>query len=208
MSLAYHISAWNRRRKWRLFQAHIPVTRATTILDIGFSDEEYSETDNFLEKQYPYPEQITALGIDAPKKFSLRYPNVKAVQYDGNHFPFPNKTFDVCWSNAVIEHVGGREAQLLFLKEMCRVGTHVFFTTPNRCFPFEIHTRTFLLHFFPKTWFDAYLRFVGKPWATGQYMHLLDEADLRSLLAQAGVEQYRLIKNRLLGFTLDFVVII
>lgn len=50
MSLAYKVSAWNRRRKWHLFLSEIQPTPATTILDVGFSEQEYSNTDNYLEK--------------------------------------------------------------------------------------------------------------------------------------------------------------
>ena len=46
----------------------------TTILDVGFSENEYSEIDNFLQKHYPHPEKTTALGIDTPNKFLERYP--------------------------------------------------------------------------------------------------------------------------------------
>ena len=38
--------------------------------------------------------------------------------------------------------------------------------------------------------------------------HLLDQRDLISLLRQAGIERYTLIKNRLAGFVIDFVIVI
>ena len=44
-------------------------------------------------------------------------------------------TFDVVFSNAVIEHVGGEEEQLRFVAEALRVGRRAFITTPNRLFP-------------------------------------------------------------------------
>jgi hypothetical protein len=64
------VSHWNRRRKWRLFECEINPQPATKVLDAGYSDEEYSMTDNFIEKHYPYPEMLTALGIDEPERFS------------------------------------------------------------------------------------------------------------------------------------------
>jgi hypothetical protein len=69
MSIAYKISAFNRKRKWKKFLEIIKPTPLMTILDVGFTENEYSATDNFLEKNYPYPQNITALGIDTPKKF-------------------------------------------------------------------------------------------------------------------------------------------
>lgn len=231
MSLAYKISSWNRCRKWQLFQEEIKPNATTTILDVGFSEQEYWDTDNFLEKSYPYIEQITALTIETPdlylstrkdaqvqvpedvillkRKESLtRYPKLKVITYDGNIFPFSDKSFDICWSNAVLEHTGDEQQQIMFLKEIKRVAKVAFITTPNRYFPIEVHTRTPLLHFLPKKIFDRYLHSVGQGWAADDYMYLLSIRDLHRRLHAAGITEYKIIKNRLLYFVLDFVIIL
>ncbi len=207
MSYAHRVSASNRARKWRLFQEIISPQPQWRVLDVGFSDREYSPTDNYLEKYYPYPRQVTALGTDRPREFCQRYPDIKAMQYDGRKFPFPDKSFDLVWSNAVLEHVGNFERQKLFLQEIKRVGRRAFITTPNRNFPIEIHTRTPLLHFLPRPFFESYLKLTGRRWATGDYMHLLTRSRLEALLAAAGINEYRIIMNRWGGFVLDFVII-
>lgn len=131
-----------------------------------------------------------------------------AVRYGGGTFPFRDGAFDVCWSNAVLEHVGGEDAQVAFLKEIRRVARRGFVTTPNRCFPVEVHTRVPLLHLvLSRPRFDAFLRRIGKGWAAGDYMRLLTEADLRRLLRRAGVPRFRILRNRLGPFTLDFVAV-
>jgi hypothetical protein len=38
-------------------------------------------------------------------------------------------------------------------------------------------------------------------------MHLLTSGKLERLLSRAGIEDYKIIRNRLFGFTLDFVVV-
>ncbi|MEO1377925.1 MAG: class I SAM-dependent methyltransferase [Cyanobacteria bacterium J06635_10] len=230
MSLAYKVSGWNRKRKWETFLKEIQPTAKNTILDIGFSEEEYSDTDNFLEKHYPQTEQITALCLETPeaylhargdadfqvpesaialkkKQASKRYPQLEIVTYDGKTFPFTDKTFDICWSNAVLEHVGDNQEQINFLKEIKRVAKKAFITTPNRYFPVEVHTRIPLLHFLPKKIFDRFLHFIGKGWAADEYMYLLSLSDLCKRLEAAGITKYKIIKNRLLLFTLDFVVV-
>jgi SAM-dependent methyltransferase len=161
-----------------------------------------------LEKNYPYKDRITALGIGGNDEFKKRYPEVKSVVYSGGVFPFKDKAFDVGWSNAVLEHVGTREAQILFLKEMKRVTNRAFITTPNKLFPIEVHTRIPLLHIvLPKKWFDYVVRLVGKGWASGNYMHLITLKRLREYLKEAGITEYTIIKNRIGFFTLDFVII-
>jgi SAM-dependent methyltransferase len=205
--LAATVSRANRERKWRIFLDEYAPTAMHRVLDVGFSEKEYSPVDNFVEKHYPHPEQLTALGVDDTVDFIRRYSKVKVVRYEGGRFPFEDNAFDICWSNAVIEHVGGWQAQTEFLSEVRRVARNAFVTTPNRWFPIEVHTRTPFLHYLPKRVFDRYLTAVGKKWATGDYMHLLSGRQLKRLLAEAGIFDYRLIRNRVGGFTVDFVVL-
>jgi len=107
----------------------------------------------------------------------------------------------------VLEHVGNKKDQVMFIKEIKRVSRKAFVTTPNRYFPVEVHTRVPLLHFLPKPFFDSYLKLIGKKWATGNYMNLLSLADIKELLRLAKIKDYRIIKNKFLGFTLDFIIV-
>lgn len=206
--IAYAISKKSRERKFAQFLALIAPTPEETIADIGVNTEEYSATDNYLEKHYAHPGQITALGEGDMSEFAKRYPAVHAVSGDGTTLPFADDAFDIAYSNAVIEHVGNRDRQLAFLREMARVAQRGYLTTPNRCFPIELHTRVPLLHLIlSKRRFDAFLRLIGKGWATDDYMHLLSEKELRSLFAEAGITEYTLIKNRFFGFAMTFTVV-
>ena len=207
MSFAHKISSYNRKRKWDLFLKEIEPKQFMRVLDVGFSENEYSSTDNYIEKHYPFPEMLTALGVNVPIAFKTRYPKVTAVHYSGDVFPFEDKAFDVLWSNAVIEHVGDHNKQIAFIKEIERTSKKAFITTPNRFFPIEVHTRTPLLHYLPKNVFDNYLEVIGKRWAAGEYMHLLSYNQIGTLFADAGVSEYKIISNRLAGFVLDYVVV-
>ena len=179
-----------------------------SILDVGFADREFSQVDNYLERHYPWQSQITALGIRGNEHFSLRYPDVRVVLYDGKTFPFPDKTFEIGWSNAVIEHVGNEDSQLFFVKELVRTCKKVYFTTPNRFFPVEVHTRIPFLHWLPKKYFDKILSATSKYWAAGDYMHLLSKRKLKNIFKKAGITNYRIFHNKLMGFTMDFSIII
>jgi SAM-dependent methyltransferase len=202
------ISQKNRIRKYKLFLEKCNPFATDKILDVGYSNKEYSPVDNFLEKNYSCPSNITALGVEEYDLFKQRYPNVQVVRYDGSVFPFEDKSFDIGWSNAVIEHVGNRERQIQFLKELCRTCKKVYFTTPNRYFPFELHTRYPLIHWLPKKVFDKILSLTSKKWAAGDYMNLLSRKSLKKILKKANVKEYSLHKNRFLGFTMDFSVTI
>lgn len=204
--IAYKISGKNRRKKFDYFMNVFQPDARTRILDVGPQEEEFSPTDNLIEKLYPYQENLTALGVEKFNGFRARYPEVAIKEYDGRIFPFEDNSFDICWSNAVIEHVGNFERQLLFLKEIKRVSRNAYLTTPNKFFPIEVHTRTPFLHFLPKPIFDRYLHLVGKAWAAGDYMYLLSYRDIVDLLQQAEIDAFQLKRNRMLGFAVDFVI--
>jgi SAM-dependent methyltransferase len=206
--LAYTISAKSREKKYAQFLSLAQPTKDTTILDVGVNAEEYSATDNFLEKQYPHPENITAVATGNLEVFNALYPHIQSIRADGRALPFGDNSFDIAYSNAVIEHVGNSAEQLRFLRELYRVSRQGFLTTPNRLFPIEVHTRLPLLHLLlSRKRFDRFLIRIGKGWAAGDYMHLLSEKALRTLLQESGITEYTLIKNRFLGFPMTFTVV-
>ena len=92
-------------------------------------------------------------GARSPRRRALSrsgIPGIAYVQGDACALPFADGAFDVVHSNAVIEHVGGRDRQEAFVREALRVGRRVFLTTPNRWFPIEVHTRLPLVHWLPE----------------------------------------------------------
>lgn len=197
----------SRTKKLNQFLNFLKPSSTDTILEVGVANIEYSPADNFLIKSYPYRHNITALGIGELSKFRKTYPDVSIVSYDGRTFPFSKSQFDIAHSNAVIEHVGPFEAQEMFLKEIVRVSKRGMITMPNKYFPIEIHTKVPLLHWTEKKIFDRFLRWIGKDWATDSYMYLLGESELKILIKSADLANYRLIKNRFLGFVMTFSLI-
>ena len=187
MRLADAISLRSRRRKLALFLELMQPNRATTVLDVGVDEVSLGEaggqsgctTHNFLEERYPWPERLTALGLHDGVRFRERYSRIAYVQGDACALPFPDGSFDVVHSNAVIEHVGGRDRQEEFVREALRVGRRVFLTTPNRWFPVELHTRLPVVHWLPDALAGRVYDLVGKSWAREN--HLLGPADFRSL---------------------------
>jgi SAM-dependent methyltransferase len=77
---------------------------------------------------------------------------------DGTALPFANRSFDVVFSNSVIEHVGDAARQGRFAAEIARVGRKYWVETPNRYFFVEQHLWTPFLHWLPKRWQARVLR--------------------------------------------------
>lgn len=184
MSLTDSVSLRSRKRKLQLFLDELVPTPDTTVLDVGadelgFGDGAGCGTLNFFEELYPWPERITALGLHDGAGFRARYPSIAYVQGDALDLPFDDGSFDIVFSNAVIEHVGGRDEQRRFVSEAVRVGRRVFLTTPNRRFPVEVHTRLPLVHWLPDALAHRAYRAAGKSWA--EDIHLLSRGNLAAL---------------------------
>jgi SAM-dependent methyltransferase len=154
--LAGRASLWNRRRKLRLFMQAMRPGPETTIVDVGVGDTGFgtepgvAASHNFFEALYPWPERITAVSDVPLPHFAAEFPRVQTVTASGTDLPFEDDAFDIAFSNAVLEHVGGRDEQRKFVAELCRVAPRVFVSTPNRWFPVETHTLVPFAHWLPR----------------------------------------------------------
>jgi len=203
LSDRWHVAA--REAKLRDFLRLCHPTSGESVLDVGVLGAEEYEAANFFLKVYPHPERLTALSIEGCDDLRRRYPLVRFVTYDGWRFPFPDKSFDICHSNAVVEHVGDAERQRLFVSEMVRVARSGFFTTPNRWFPLELHTKMPFLHYLPRRVYLKSCRVFGDDTVVSG-IHLLDYRQLASLIEGASVLRHQILKNRVLGMTATFSV--
>lgn len=89
--------------------------------------------------------QVTLLNID---------PNIPRGQYplmiaDARGTGLDNSSFDLAFSNSVIEHLRSWDDQAKFASEMTRVGRSVYCQTPNFWFPIEPHLLTPFVHWIP-----------------------------------------------------------
>ena len=179
--IASRISYIARKRMFDRFMAVMQPQSYHTVLDIGVtSDLSYRES-NYFEKLYPYQSQITCIGTEDGSHLETLYPGLRFTQIvPGERLPFEDKSFDIAFSNAVIEHVGNSSSQRKFVAEACRVAKRVFITTPNRWFPVEPHTSIPLLHYLPKSIFrSAVRRTPFSYWADEQNLNLLTAAEFR-----------------------------
>jgi SAM-dependent methyltransferase len=166
--LAARASLWNRRRKLALFMERIRPGPQTRVVDVGVGDTGFgtepgvASSHNFFEALYPWPERITAVSDVPLPNFAQEFPTITTVTASGTDLPFEDDAFDVAFSNAVVEHVGGRDEQRRFVAELCRVAPRVFLSTPNRWFPLETHTLVPFVHWLPRPVADRIFGALGK----------------------------------------------
>jgi SAM-dependent methyltransferase len=193
------ISWYARQRMFRSLMEIAQPTPETSVLDVGVTCDRRQDS-NFFEKLYPHPNQITAVGVEDAYFLEQDFPGLKYVQADGLSLPFPDQSFDLVVSFAVIEHVGSRANQHKFMAELCRVGRNCYITTPNRWYPIEFHTVLPLIHWLPANWFRQILKLLGQEfWSKEENLNLLTLEQLLSLFPSTTT-----IKNRstkLLGMT-------
>jgi len=185
----FQLQATSRQKKFDLFMELFQPAFQDLVLDLGGADG------SFFSWLYPWPEQIVAMDIQIDRLARLRRSSSsQPLLANGTRLPFADKTFDILWSNAVIEHVGTRDQQKRLAQEIQRVASSYFVTTPWRGFPIELHYKLPLYQFVPKRLQRACSRRVAIGWyRKGEWedINLLWQHQLQELFPEA-----RVIKQR------------
>jgi SAM-dependent methyltransferase len=197
--LAARASLWNRRHKLALFLDTMRPGPETRIVDVGVGDTGFgtepgvASSHNFFEALYPWPGQITAVSDVPLPNFALEFPAVSTVTASGTDLPFEDDAFDVAFSNAVVEHVGGPDEQRRFVGELCRVAPRVFLSTPNRWFPLETHTLVPFVHWLPRPAADRVFAASGRD--NWERVRLLSKGQLLALFPPS--VETRVVESRI-----------
>jgi hypothetical protein len=135
----------NRRRKATWIIAFIETNQISSVLLVGVGGQPRNEWEGLIERAIgDSADWVVSSGLQEEGAIARPY-----VVANGLNLPFVDPSFDLVYSNAVVEHVGDGLAQQRFISEHQRVGRFWVATTPNRWFPVESHTRTLFLHRLP-----------------------------------------------------------
>jgi len=189
--LLKEMSYRSRRKKFELLESVFRPRPEDRVLDIGASGAVFLRYT--FEDVYPYPKRITAGGYDLREVLSARhyYPQPSYAVFDGCRLPFPDKSFDLVFSNAVIEHIPRQQKQ--FADEVTRVGKSWFVTTPNYWYPFETHYHLPFIQFLSRPLQREYNRLLGTHIPKGQVqdLALLSTSQLQRLFPTSRVAGVR-----------------
>lgn len=192
-NLLRDFSRKSRVKKFGLLRTVFQPRPEDRVLDVGASGEVFLRYT--FEDVYPYPERVVAGGCALSEVSSGRrqYPRPRYAVFDGCALPFPDRSFDLVFSNAVIEHILGNGRQERFAREVMRVGKSWFVTTPNYWFPFETHHHLPFFQFLPRPVQLEYNRLFGRhiPKGRVQELGLLSARGLARLFPTSRITKVR-----------------
>jgi Methyltransferase domain len=196
-----------RRRRFSFFLSLLSeVKRPVRILDVGGTPEFWQ----LMGLRRLDDVRITIFNLQAQSVPRPVFENAVGDARDLSRYG--DKSFDVVFSNSVIEHLGPEFSdQQRMAKEIDRVGQRYFVQTPNRYFPLEPHflvpgfqfmpvwLRTLMVSSFDVGW---YKRIPDKATARAEVesVSLLSRKQLRTLFPKASISE-----EKLLGITKSFV---
>lgn len=131
------VSPHFRRKRIKLFVDKVQPSGGDRILDVGGYPGNW--------KDVPINAKIITLNLEAASGTE----QVDPVVGDATDLPYADGSFDIVFSNSVIEHVGTWRRQQEFAKEARRVGRKLWIQTPSRVFPIEPHYIAPFIHWLP-----------------------------------------------------------
>jgi SAM-dependent methyltransferase len=208
MGIVERVSRRFRARRMRRFVRDFSITPHTRVLDIGGTPYNWTLA--------PVQPRLTLLNM--PRAREAAPEGLDWVDGDGCALPFGDGSFDVIFSNSVIEHLGTPERQRRFAEEVARVGKRYCVQTPNRWFPVESHLLTPWVHYLPKRWqaplvrrWTVWAMLTGIQGERKQFyiehyldeVRLLDHRELQALFPRAMV-----VRERFLGLTKSLMAVL
>jgi SAM-dependent methyltransferase len=201
MSVFSKLSLISRVRKMEMFNQIMSPTKDMKLLDVGAQINPNGHKEHQLIDTYPWKNNFAVVNISQEHISAIkkRYPEVETVVCDACELPWPDKSFDVVFSNAVIEHLGSFERQKTMAAEIMRVGKRWFVATPNRWFPFEFHMRLPFVTWLPGKNYLRIGHIISYNHVRGKYMFGAKRDDLRLMSARELEECFpgsKIIKQR------------
>jgi hypothetical protein len=202
------LSPFFRRRRMERFRAVLAPGERESILDVGGMPDFWRGSGvrsrvTLLNLAHRLEGSDGGTGAAAPD----------LVAGDGCAMTFPDRAFDIVFSNSVIEHVGSWERQQAFAAECRRVGRRLWVQTPAREFLFEPHLLAPFVHWLPRGAQRRLIRnctprgWLDRPGATEvetflREVRLLTLAEMRLLFPDCAIH-----RERFLGFTKSYIAL-
>ncbi len=142
-SLLRPFSERSRKKRMKGFTETMGVKDGTSVLDLGGQPMIWDTA----------PVRLKLTILNRPGIAVSNYTSHHVIHYvDGDACSvdsFADQSFDVVFSNSVIEHVGVQQKQAEFAREVRRLGRSYWVQTPSKWFPIEAHCGMPFWWFYP-----------------------------------------------------------
>ncbi len=147
-----------RARRFEWFFRILNPSSSDVLLDVGGYPSIWTAQPRRMK-------QIEVVNVHKGPWNDAQFPshNIRALVGDGCSLKMPDKSYDIGFSNSVIEHVGTWERQQQFAKEIRRVGRAIWVQTPAYECPIEPHYMAPFIHYLPRSWQKRLVRWCT-PW--------------------------------------------
>ena len=147
-----------RQKRMVLFETIIKPTPKDIILDVGGYPATWTTRPQLAK-------QIDCLNLHEVTWDHINNPEyqITTLVGDGCALPFRDGSYDIVFSNSVIEHVGNWDKQKSFAQEVRRVGRRLWIQTPAIECPIEPHFIAPFVHWLPIRFRRRILRWFT-PW--------------------------------------------
>jgi hypothetical protein len=142
MDIHYLYAKLNRQfrmRRMNRFTEAFGIDSRTRILDIGGS--------HYIWMDLPVRPKVVLLNLVLDKDHGDDFTDIIA---DARQLPFKDKSFDLVFSNSLIEHLFTFDQQKRFADDCRRVAAQYYIQSPNQHFFLEPHLLTPFIHWLPK----------------------------------------------------------
>lgn len=197
-----------RRRRLRRFHAIFRPTSKTRLLDIGGDPYTW-----IFEADSSEPVPVTLVNLQFPNPAAFNNSRFSPVFGDATDLPFDDQSFDIAYSNSVIEHMTNWKSQQAFAAEARRVAKALWIQTPARHFPIEPHLLTPFFQYLPKR---LQLRFarrftlwglLSKP-NTTEVVEMISEIRLLTLREMKQLfPDCLILKEKVFGLTKSYIAV-
>jgi hypothetical protein len=122
-----------RGRRWEWFRAEFPGIESMSVIDLGGTAEAWLRAP-------VRPGSVHVVNIE-PQPAESAATWVRTDQADACNLPdhIRQGSYDLVFSNSVIEHVGGHAQRMRFAESVHKLGDRHWVQTPYRYFPVEPH---------------------------------------------------------------------
>ena len=210
LHIIHPIMAHFRRRRLAELLKLYPNLSDYSVLDVGGRPFIWE----LLKEHYQVkPDRLVLLNTP-DDGFVKKAPDYTVKIADGRELPYADNSFDLVFSNSVIEHVGTHLQMAQFASECDRVGKHLYIQTPNRWFPLEAHFGAAFIHWLPRYWYKKlsflsvrYLMALKNPKEQHYFEQEFETTDLLSWKQMRSLfPGKKITAEKAMGLTKSFIV--